>query len=524
MIQTGIPLQAPLCPDARQDRPAPILRLSGLAKSFGPVAAVKPLTLTVGRHEVIGLIGENGAGKSTLLKLLTGVHQPDAGTFELNGRQVRLKGPQDATEHGLGIVHQEQSLFTNLSVAENIVMGAGRKGSASTRGGLYRWRALHREAAEVLARIGSTVSPATIVGDLGFAERQMVEIARTIHVACRTAERQGGAPLVILDEPTSVLEEAETAVLEHEIARLRAIGSVIFVSHRLEEVLRICTRIVVMRHGELVADRPVEGVTEADLFRMMIGKDRHARTREAVPPMTAAPVLRAEGLTRTGAFRDIRLDLHPGRITAIVGTFGAGREALVRALFGAEPLDGGRLEVAGRAVAQWSPRLAIRAGLAYLPAERGVESAVGGLSAARNLTMVPQDRGWLLSPAGRRALAEEWFSRLDIRPNLPGQDLARFSGGNQQKVVLAKWLRLKPRVLILDHPLRGLDPGAGATVNACIRAAAAEGAGVLLLADTLEEALDLGHEILVMRDGEISARFDRTTDDPTTLDLLEKMV
>ncbi|QYZ69535.1 sugar ABC transporter ATP-binding protein [Neotabrizicola shimadae] len=521
MIQTGIAM-TPSVPV----NPLPILRLDGITKSFGPVAAVKPLSLAIGRHEVVGLIGENGAGKSTLLKMLTGVHRPDAGTIEMNGRALRLRGPQDAVQAGLGIVHQEQSLFTNLTVAENIVMGAGPHGSAATKGGLYRWSALRREAEEVLARIGSTISPDAIVGELTFAQRQMVEIARTIHVACQTAERQGGAPLVILDEPTSVLEKAETEVLEAEIDRLKRIGSVIFVSHRLEEVLRICDRIVVMRHGELVADRPTLGVTEADLFRLMIGKDRHAEARGAVPVPAGAPVMRVAGLSRAGAFKDINLDVHAGRITAIVGSFGAGREELVRALYGAESHDAGRIEVAGHPVSGWSPRRAIRAGVAYLPAERGVESAVGGLSAARNLTMVPfgANGGWVLSPARRKALAAEWFEKLDIRPRLLGQELERFSGGNQQKVVLAKWLTLSPKVLILDHPLRGLDPGAGATVNACIRQAAAQGAGVILLADTLEEALDLGHEVIVMRDGEISARFDMGRDNPTTLDLLENMV
>lgn len=518
MIETGIEMQP-----ATPVHATPILRLDGITKSFGPVAAVKPLSLSIGRHEVVGLIGENGAGKSTLLKLLTGVHRPDAGTITLNGRAVRLKGPQDATAQGLGIVHQEQSLFTNLSVAENIVMGAGR-GAAATRGGFYRWGAIRREAAEVLAQIGSGISPDCIVGDLTFAERQMVEIARTIHIAHQTAKRLGGAPLVILDEPTSVLEQAETEVLEHEIARLRAVGSVIFVSHRLEEILRICTRIVVMRHGELVADLPIAQATEAELFRLMIGQERHAARRDPVPPPSGMPVLRAEGLTRAGAFRDVSLSVHPGRITAIVGTNGAGREALMRAFFGAERHDSGLLEIGGRAVNRWSPRKAIRAGLAYLPAERGTESAVGGLSAARNLLLVPHGRRWFLSAIRRKALAENWFGRLDIRPRLPGQTLERFSGGNQQKVVLAKWLNLSPGILLLDHPLRGLDPGAGATVNACIRDAAKGGAGVILLADTLEEALDLGHEVIVMRDGEITARFDMGRDNPTTLDLLEKML
>ena len=518
MMQSQIPGAVALSPA--------VLALEGVSKAFGPVVAVKPLSLTIPRHQVVGLIGENGAGKSTLLKMLTGVHLVDQGKMMLNGREVRFRGPLDATAQGVGIVHQEQSLFTNLAVAETIVRGAGRSGSQAVKAGLYRWSTVRAEAAEVLARIGSRISPDTLVGDLSFAERQMVEIARTIHLACQTAAAQGGAPLVILDEPTSVLEQAETEVLEAEIARLRAIGSVIFVSHRLEEVLRICDRTVVMRDGEIVADRLTAEVTEADLYRLMIGKDRHARSREAVPLAQGAPVVRTRALGKTGAFRDIDIALYPRRITTIVGTFGAGREALIRTLFGIDDPDSGTIELDGTPVTDWTPRRAIAAGLAYLPAERGVESSVGGLSAARNLTTVPfgDMAGWLLSPARRKALAAAWFDKLDIRPRLPGQPLERFSGGNQQKVMLAKWLTLGPRVLLLDHPLRGLDPGAGANVNACIRAACAEGAAVLLLADTLEEALDLGHEIIVMRDGAISARFDMAEDDPTTLDLLEKMV
>jgi ribose transport system ATP-binding protein len=504
-----------------------ILKLNGINKSFGALAAVRNLTLEIGRHEVVGLIGENGAGKSTLLKILTGVHQPDTGTIEVNGRGARFRSPLDAQGCGLGIVHQEQSLFTNLSVAENIVMGASADGAAATRGGVYRWGAINAEAQEVLSRIGSTIDPQSIVGDLTFAQRQMVEIARTIHVARRTAERNGGAPLVILDEPTSVLEKAEAEVLEQEIAKLRHLGSVIFVSHRLEEVLRICDRFVVMRHGEIVADQPTAGANESDLFRLMIGQDMQAKPKAAAGDTKAKAVLTVNGLTRQGAYNNVSLTARAGRVTAIVGAFRSGREELCRTLFGAEDFDRGSFEIAGKPVGRWSVRRAIKAGVAYLPAERGVEGVVGGLTAARNLTLAHPGAGrrfGFLSPLRRRRLAEGWFERLDVRPRLPGLELERFSGGNQQKVALAKWLLGRPKVLILDHPLRGLDPGASATVNQRIRDACAMGAAVILLADTLEEALELGHDILVMRDGEVSARFDLSYDTPTTRDLLEKMV
>lgn len=502
----------------------PILKLSGLTKSFGAQTAVSNLSLEINRNEVVGLIGENGAGKSTLLKILTGIHQPDTGVIEVNGQQVRLRSAQEAAQRGIGIVHQEQSLFTNLSVAENIVMGTGTEGSAATRGGLYRWAQINAEAAEVLARIGSPIDPRSVVGDLTFAQRQMVEFARTIHVARRSAS----APLVILDEPSSVLERAESEILEHEIANLREIGAVIFVSHRLEEVLRVCDRIVVMRHGHLVADRPSAGVTEAELFRLMIGHDTGASNRPARTATTATrPVMAAQGLGCKGAFQDVSLTVMPGRIIAIVGSFGSGREELCRALFGAAEFDAGTLSVAGPPVRKWSVRKAVAAGIAYLPSERGVEVIVGGMSAACNLTLThpgESRRGAFLVPRLRRKMAEAWFDRFDVPPCHPALPLERFSGGNQQKVALAKWLVGNPAVLILDHPLRGLDPGAAETIKLRIREACAAGAGVILLADTLEEALDLGQEVLVMRDGRVAASFDLASHTPTTLDLLEKMV
>jgi ribose transport system ATP-binding protein len=512
----------------------PVLRLQNVTKRFGPLLAVSDLTLEIPRNEVVGLIGENGAGKSTLLKILTGVHQPDGGTIEVNGKPVRFRNALDATAHGVGIVHQEQSLFTNLSVAENIVMGAAAtpKGAESTRWGIYRWGRVNREAAKILERIGARIDPRTRLSELSFAHRQMVEIGRTIEIARETARAlggvEGGAPLVILDEPTSVLERNETEVLEREIRKLRDVGSVIFVSHRLSEVLRICDRVVVMRHGSVVADMPNEGLDEDELFRLMIGHSVRAKSKPPVSASKAAPVLTVEGLSKAGSFRDVSFSVRPGRTVAIVGSFGSGREELCRTIFGAETYDSGTLSIEGSPVRGWSVRAAVAAGVAYLPAERGVESVVGGLSAARNLTLAHPGqvrRGIYLSPAARARVAREWFERLDVRPREPEQELERFSGGNQQKVALAKWLSgAQPRIMILDHPLRGLDPGASETVNDHIREACGKGAGLILLADTLEEALDLGDEIIVMRDGEISARFDLANDAPTTLDLLEKMV
>jgi len=503
----------------------PTLKLSGIGKEFGSIQALKDINLEVPRNEVLGLIGENGAGKSSLLKILTGIYQPDTGTIEVNGKVAKFRRPQDSAAVGIGVVHQEQSLLTNLSVAENIAMNATGSKDRATRFGWYRWGQLNREAIEVLDKVGAKIDPRTIISDLSFVDRQMVEIAR----ALRVDEIVHAAPLVILDEPTSVLERNETAILEREIRNLKELGSVIFVSHRLDEVLRICDRIVVMRSGELVADRRTDSVTEDELFKLMIGHDHQAEKRSRDQQgSTEEPVLAVKGLGRRGEFKDVSFSVAPGRIVTIVGTVGSGRESVCRAIFGAESFDEGVLEVNGRQIRSWSVNDAVRSGVAYLPAERKVEGMVAGLTAAENLTLTHPGRsrkGPFLKRRARSKIADEWFERLDVRPRDPMVHLDRFSGGNQQKVVLAKWLMAEDlKVLVLDHPLRGLDPGAKETVDNQIRAACDKGAAVVLLPDTLEEALEMGDEIIVMRDGEVTARFDTLADAPTALVLLEKMV
>ena len=503
----------------------PSLKLTDVVKVFGPIQVVKKLTLEIPRNEVVGLVGENGAGKSSLLKLITGVYQPDSGTIEVNGSGVTFRSPKDAVRVGIGVVHQEQSLLTNLSVAENLAMNAVSTKDPAIRFGFYRWGQLNREAAEILGRIGSTIDPRAKVADLSFVERQMVEIAR----AMRVDEILHASPLVILDEPTAVLERNETEILEREIRQLKQLGSVIFVSHRLDEVMRICDRILVMREGELVADRRTDSVTEDELFTLMVGRESRAvaRPRDLQAERTA-PVLEVQGLGRKGRYRDVTFSVVPGRTTAIVGSNGSGRESLSRAIFGAEPFDAGSLKIGGREVRAWSVPKAVKQGVAYVPSERKVEGMIGGLSAAENITLTHPGRsrvGPLLKRRARHAVADEWFERLDVRPREPKLELERFSGGNQQKVVMAKWLMAEQlKVLVLDHPLRGLDPGAAETVNDQIHLARDGGAAVVLLADTLEEALHMGDEILVMRDGEVTAHYDLSAESPTSLQLLEKMV
>ena len=502
----------------------PALRLTDVSKTFSRVTAVQHISLEVRRNEVVGIIGENGAGKSSLLKILTGIYQPDSGTIEVHGEQVKFRRPQDSVAAGIGVVHQEQSLLTNLSVAENIAMNAVSTKDAATRFGWYRWKQLNQEAERVLARVGSTVDPRTIVGDLPFVDRQMVEIAR----ALRVDELARVAPLVILDEPTAVLERDETETLEREIRSLRTMGSVIFVSHRLDEVMRICDRILVMRQGKLVANRETDDVTQEELFQLMVGHAQRATQKSGVQQDSSTPALEVVGLTTKGAYRDVSLTVHPGQCVAMVGTIGSGREEVCRAVFGAEEYDSGTIRVEGKDIRHWKMGKAVRNGVGYVPAERKVEGMVGGLSGAENLTLSKPGAaasGPVLRPRARKRIAKQWFETLDVRPRDPELSLERFSGGNQQKVVMGKWLLDDNlRVLVLDHPLRGLDAGAAETVNEQIQAACARGTGVLLIADTIEEALEMAHIIVVMRDGEVTAVYDLSVESATSLDLLERMV
>ncbi len=497
-----------------------VLKFTNISRTFGSVSAVKSISLEIKRGEVIGLVGENGAGKSTLLKILAGVVQPDEGQMEINGVQMKFSSPNDSVKAGIGVVHQEQSLFTNLTVAENLDQ------RNSGRIGYKNWARLNSQATAALKKIGIDLDPKSKISDLSFVDRQMVEIARAVSID----PDMKGTPLIILDEPTAVLEQNETAVLEHEIKKLKEFASVIFVSHRLDEIMRICDRVIVMRSGKIVSDKKTGEVTKQDLFRDMAGGvSQTAHVDRNRSPAGAKPAIEVKGLTRKGKFKNISFAARPGEIIAFVGSNASGREAVARAVFGAEEYDSGSIEVKGKAVSHWNIRKAVKAGLAYIPSERKVEGMIAGMSATRNVALVHQGDGATGPFLRLRRLAtaaQTWFDRLDVRPNLIALPLISFSGGNQQKVVLAKWLNSPHiNVLLLDHPLRGLDVGAAQTVDAQITKACEAGAAVVLIPDTIEEALEMADEIIVMRDGEISARHDLRVKHSLTLqDIVAEMV
>ena len=501
----------------------PALSLVGIDKRFPGVHALKNVSIDIMPGEVVGLIGENGAGKSTLMKILSGVYQPDGGEIRVAGRTTRLTSAADANRQGIGMVFQEQSLLTNLSVGENVYLG---NEAQFTRLRLVDWKALYAAAARQLAKVEVDVDPRAHTADLDFATRQMVELAKTL-----TLEEQAAGHLVILlDEPTSVLERAEIEILFARVRALKSRASFIFVSHRLDEVLELSDRIYVMKDGAVVAELPAKGADVTRLHQLMVGRSLQAEYyREPLQkPYRDEVVVEADGLALGHAYRDVGFKLHAGEILGIAGVIGSGREELTRTLAGFAPHDGGRLRIGGRDCRLRSPAEAVDSGIGYVPRERRVEGLVLFLSVAANITLGSLGaltRNGLIDSRQEQRIATTWVDRLKVKTPGINALCLNLSGGNQQKVVLAKWLNAKARVLILDHPTRGLDVGAKEEVYELVRAVTAEGVAVILTSDTLEETIGLSHTVLVMRDGRITHRADaRPGEKPTQVELIEHMV
>jgi ribose transport system ATP-binding protein len=501
----------------------PILSLVNVDKRFPGVHALKQVSINLRAGEVVGLIGENGAGKSTLMKILSGVYQHDAGEIRLGGKATRFLDASDANRQGIGMVFQEQSLLTNLSVGENIYLG---NEAQFTRFGIVDWRKLFAAAGRQLVKVKVDVDPRTRADDLDFASRQMVELAKALTLE----EHAGGHLIILLDEPTSVLERAEIDILFARVRALKSRASFIFVSHRLDEVLELSDRIYVMKDGAVVAELKADEADVTQLHHLMVGRSLQAEYyREPLQkPHRETVAVEADQLSLGGAYRDVSFKLHAGEILGIAGVIGSGREELTRTLAGFAPHDGGRLSIGGRELRLRSPAEAVDAGIGYIPRERRVEGLVLFLSVAANVTLADLEnlsRFGLIDGREERRLASSWVDRLKVRT--PGIDALclNLSGGNQQKVVLAKWLNAKAKVLILDHPTRGLDVGAKEEVYDLVRAVTAEGVAVVLTSDTLEETIGLSHTVLVMRDGEITHRTSANPGQkPRQVDLIGHMV
>jgi ribose transport system ATP-binding protein len=479
--------------------------MRGIRKAFPGVVALDGVDLTLQAGEVHMLLGENGAGKSTLMKILSGAYAKDAGEILIDGARVEIDGPRDALARGIRVIYQELNLVPQLSVAENIFLGALPPLAALP--GVVDRRALRERTARLLADLGMTIDPRVRVDRLGLAQRQMVEIAKALAPA---AEGAAPARVLVMDEPTSALTRREVEQLFALIARLAARGvAIVYITHRMDEVFRIGERVTVLRDGRLVASRPLGEVTIAELVRMMANRDLTEHFPKARAPR-GAELLRLEHVSRAGVLSDISLSLHAGEVVGIAGLLGAGRTELARVIAGADRCDEGRVFVAGAAVRLRGPGDAIARGIGLLPEDRKAEGLVAGLTVARNIAL-PHGRRlstWgFLRPRSESALARPIGDELRIKAT-PTQPVRLLSGGNQQKVVLGKWLAGDVRVFVFDEPTRGIDVGSKVEIYNLMNRLTAGGAGILMISSELPELLGMSDRIVVMCRGRIQAQLD----------------
>ena len=471
----------------------PVLRLRGISKSFPGVKALQNVQLDLYPGQVTALIGENGAGKSTIVKLLTGIYQPDEGTIEIDGRDIRLNSADEAAQAGVTAIHQETVLFDELTVAENIWLGHAPRG----RFGLIDRRAMRDGARRLLDGIGAKIDPDARLGDLGIASRHLVAIARALSIEAR---------VVILDEPTAALSHKEIHELYELVATLKAQGkAILFISHKFDEIFRIADRYTVFRDGQFVGEGAMKDATEGQLVQMMVG-----RSVDQIFPVRAhnpgPPVLTVAGYEHPTEFADIGFTLHQGEILGFYGLVGAGRSEVMQALFGITTPSKGALKIDGQVRVIRSTAEAIAAGIVYVPEDRGRQGAVKGLPIFQNVTLPSLSRtssAGFLRMAQEFALAREYTQRLDLRAAALDQDVGLLSGGNQQKVVIAKWLATKPRVIILDEPTKGIDIGSKAAVHAFMAELAAQGLAVIMVSSEIPEVLGMSDRVIVMREGRI---------------------
>jgi ribose transport system ATP-binding protein len=467
--------------------PTPLLRLEGISKRFGGVSVLHSVGFDVRAGEVHALVGENGAGKSTLMNIVSGVLQPDSGQIEWAGAPVVLRNPKEAQNLGISFVHQELALVPQLSIAENVFLG--RHPSRRVGLALVKWRELRESARQLLTELGHDLDPLALVGGLTIAEQQLVEIARAL--ACVSK-------LIIMDEPTAPLSERETERLFEVVGRLRRRGvSIVYITHRLKEVYAIADRVTVLRDGRHIATGPVSGVPQEVLVRQMVGRELSEEAAVLYCSTQPEVMLRIEGLTRGRDFSGVSLEVRRGEIVGLAGLVGAGRTEVIESVFGVSPADSGQIYVNGREVSIRNPSDAIRSGIALVPDDRKAKGLILGASVRMNTVLVSQ-RQLLIH---RRHEAEEtnrMIGELHVRTSGMEAPVSQLSGGNQQKVVLAKWLLADAKIFLLDEPTRGVDIGAKAEIYALIRALASRGAAVLFVSSELDEILRLADRILVM--------------------------
>ncbi|MGB1215890.1 MAG: sugar ABC transporter ATP-binding protein [Pikeienuella sp.] len=486
---------------------SPVVSMDLITKTFPGVKALDEVKLDLYPGQVTALVGENGAGKSTTVKILTGIYQPNGGTIRIDGEPIRLTTPNDAAKAGITAIHQETVLFDELSVAENIYIGHAPR----TRVGLIDTAQMHRNAAKLLTEIGAPFSSHTQLRDLGIANKHLVAIARALSVDAR---------VVIMDEPTAALSHKEIEELYELVETLKSQGkAILFISHKFDEIFRIADRYTVFRDGAFVGDGEIADISENDLVKMMVG-----RSVDQIFPQTdyeiGDEVLKVVGYEHPTEFADINFSLNKGEILGFYGLVGAGRSEFMQALFGITKPSKGVCRINGDIKVIRSPADAVANGIVYVPEDRGKQGAIIGLPIFQNITLPSlgkTSRSGFLKLAEEFKLAREYSQRLDLRAASLDQDVGNLSGGNQQKVVIAKWLATQPQVIILDEPTKGIDIGSKAAVHEFMAELAANGLSVIMVSSEIPEIIGMSDRVIVMRDGCIATELTKDELSPETL-------
>ncbi|MCU1478730.1 MAG: sugar transporter ATP-binding protein [Subtercola sp.] len=477
-----------------------VLELRGVSKSFGPVQALRDGELVLRAGSIHALMGENGAGKSTIVKIIAGLYQRDSGEFVLGGETVHFRSTADSKQSGIAVIYQEPTLFPDLSVTENIFMGRhllksfGRIDRAAMRGHVRR----------LFQRLGVDIDPDRPAEGLSIADQQIIEIAKAISLEAR---------ILIMDEPTAALSEVEASRLFAVARSLRDEGrAILFISHRFDEVYDLCDTITVMRDGAYISTDRIEATTVAGIVRKMVGRDVDSLYPKQTVPIGDV-VLKVEKLTSTGQFHDISFEVRAGEIVGLAGLVGAGRSEVARAIFGIDSYESGTVTLEGRVVPRLNTVAAMQLGIALVPEDRRQQGIVLPFGLARNSTLAIKSSlarfGFITNRSENRSAAD-WLARLSVKANALDTSTATLSGGNQQKVVLAKWLATNPTLLIVDEPTRGIDVGTKADVHALLSKLAGEGLAIIMISSELPEVLGMADRILVMREGHMTADIPRS--------------
>jgi monosaccharide-transporting ATPase len=491
-----------------------LLSMKSITKSFPGVIALEDVDFSLKKGEVHALVGENGAGKSTLIKVLTGVEHPDAGSIELEGKSLQVRSPQHSQELGISTVYQEVNLCTNISVAENIMLGR-----EPHRFGSIDWRKMNQLADQAMKRLDINIDVAQPLGNYSLAIQQMVAIARSLEIA--------SAKILILDEPTSSLDVNETNLLFDVVRKLKDQGiGIIFITHFLDQVYRIADRITVLRNGKLVGTYETASLPRIELIAKMLGRsitDLDAMTKSKVEheqKESGERVLEAKGLGLTGSLEPVDLELGVNEVLGLAGLLGSGRTEVANLLFGIDKPDSGSLTLKGKKIERFSPLESLKNGIALCPEDRKAEGIIGDLTIRENIILALQAHyGWFkfLSPEKQSEIAQKYIQLLGIVTPSPEQLASNLSGGNQQKLILARWLATNPQVLILDEPTRGIDVGAKAEIQKLVLDLAEEGKSCVFISSELEEVLRISHRVVVMRDHKKAAEYSGNVDDQTII-------